>query len=254
MTPSAQRVALVTGAAGGIGSAAVGTFAKDGWEILCVDKSPIEAADAGHTFCIDLAGIEEIQGLCAEIRGRYSRLDVIVNNAAVQIVKPLPETSPAEWDHVMAVNVRSAYLIVAGLLPLLQAAKGAVVNVASIHALVTSAGMAAYVASKGALVSLTRAMALEFGGQGIRVNAVLPGAIDTPMLAAGLQRAQFSQPRTTGISPMESLAARHVLGCVGKPEDVAEAIYFLADRNRSSFITGQTLIVDGGAAARLSTE
>src|SRR5262245_56418043 len=105
-----------------------------------------------------------------------------------QLAKPLIETLPEEWDHIMATNVRAAYLLSSRLHPLLKAAKGGIVNVASVHAVATSPGMAAYAASKGALVSLTRAMALEFAADGIRVNAVLPGAVDTPMLAEGLKR------------------------------------------------------------------
>src|SRR3990167_4626456 len=155
MTPAEKRVVRITGAAGGIGSAAVRIFLKNGWEVLSVDKAPAERQDPARLFRVDLANAEEIEDLCSEIRGRCRSVDVIVNNAAEQIVKPLAETPPAEWDRVMAVNVRSTYLIVRGLLPLLQAAKASIVNVASIHALVTSPGMAAYVASKGALVALT---------------------------------------------------------------------------------------------------
>lgn len=244
MNPVQNKVALITGAAGGIGSATGRLFLQNQWDVIAVDKIQCHQA-ATINVLADLSRFEDIGRLCDGICVRYSQIHAIVNNAAEQLIKPLVETTPAEWDRVMASNVRASYLIAARFEPLLEAANGAIVNVASIHALVTSPGMAAYVASKGALTALTRAMALEFAGRGIRVNAVLPGAINTPMLSAGLERSRMD---------LQTLAGRHPLGRVGRPEDVAEAIYFLADATRSSFITGQSLVVDGGASARLSTE
>ena len=123
-----------------------------------------------------------------QLREKENRLDALINNAALQIVKPLIDTTPEEWDRTMASNVRSVYLSVRESHSLLQERGGAIVNISSVHAVATSAGLAAYVASKGALLSLTRAMALELGDDGIRVNAVLPGAVDTPMLHDGLSR------------------------------------------------------------------
>ena len=116
----------------------------------------------------------------------------------------------------------------------------------------TSRDIAAYAASKGGLVALTRAMALELAADSIRVNAVLPGAVDTPMLHAGLARDHVAGG--TVQERMSELGKRTVMGRVGRPEEIAQAILFLADGQRSSFVTGQTLIVDGGATARLSTE
>lgn len=239
-----QHVALVTGSSGGIGSAIVELFLAQGWGVVGIDRA--SGKKAGIEFIkADLASIRDIRRATKAIRSRYPRIDAIVNNAAEQVVKPLPKTTPEEWDRTMAVNVRPAYLLMAELHDLLNETQGAVVNIASVHAVATSPGMAAYVASKGALVALTRAMALEFASSGVRVNAVLPGAIDTPMLAAGLKRSKTA---------LKTFAARHPLGKIGTPRDVAEAVYFLADSSHSGFITGQTLTVDGGATARLSTE
>jgi len=175
-----------------------------------------------------------------------------VNNAACQVCKPLVETSPEEWDQVFACNVRSVYLSVKQAYPLLKRAGGAIVNVSSVHAIATSVGIAAYAASKGALLALTRAMALEFGPESIRVNAVLPGAVDTPMLHAGLSRGHVQGESVAKL--VRGLGKKHVMGRVGKPAEIGQTILFLADSDRSSFITGQALIVDGGATARLSTE
>jgi len=179
-------------------------------------------------------------------------LDALVNNAGIQICKPLVETEVEEWDSVLNANLRSIFLTGKHFFPLLAARPGAVVNVSSVHALATSTDIAAYAASKGGIMALTRAMALEFGTQGVRVNAVLPGAVDTPMLREGLLRATRD-----GITPEERLAnlsRRTVLGRVGRPEEVGAAILWLADPRQSSFVTGQSIVVDGGATARLSTE
>jgi glucose 1-dehydrogenase len=243
MKLAARHVAIVTGSSGGIGSAIVELFLARGWDVVGIDRAT-SGKKAGEFIKADLSSVRDVQRAAKTVRARYSRINAIVNNAAEQVVKPLIKTTPEEWDRTMSTNVRSAYLLMTELHEILAAAAG-VINIASVHAMATSPGMAAYVASKGALVALTRAMALEFAASTIRVNAVLPGAIDTPMLAAGLKRSKLT---------LKSFAARHPLGRVGSTGDVAEAVYFFADPSRSGFITGQTLTVDGGATARLSTE
>jgi glucose 1-dehydrogenase len=153
----------------------------------------------------------------------------------------------------MASNLRSVFLSTKLAYPLFkQANGGAIVNVSSVHAVQTSANIAAYAASKGGLLALTRAMAIEFAPDNIRVNAVLPGAVDTPMLRAGLGRGHAGDGDIQ--TRLDNLARRTVNGRVGRPEEIAQVIYFLSDSEQSSFITGQAMIVDGGATARLSTE
>ena len=126
-------------------------------------------------------------------------------------------------------------------------------NVSSVHAIATSANIAAYAASKGAMLALTRALAIELASNNIRVNAVLPGAVDTPMLHSGLSRGHLWGDNIVDL--VEQLGSKHVIGRVGQPQEIAQAIYFLADQSRSSFMTGQEgLVVDGGATCRLSTE
>jgi len=135
----------------------------------------------------------------------------------------------------------------------LQAAGGgAIVNVSSVHAIATSANISAYAASKGGLLALTRAMAIEFAPDNIRVNTVLPGAVDTPMLRESMKRGQFDEGSIQ--MRLDNLANKTVNGRVGTPREIAQSIYFLADNTQSSFMTGQALVVDGGATARLSTE
>jgi NAD(P)-dependent dehydrogenase (short-subunit alcohol dehydrogenase family) len=204
----------------------------------------------------DISLPEQIESIYAQVSAFTDCLDAVVNNAAVQIAKPLLETSAEEWDLVMASNLRSVFLGAKLAHPLLarqaQSGGGAIVNVSSVHAVATSADIAAYAASKGGLLALTRAMAIEFAPDEIRVNAILPGAVDTPMLRAGLTRGHVDGG--TVHDRLDNLARKTVNGRVGQPEEIARAIYFLADNTQSSFMTGQAMIVDGGATARLSTE
>ncbi len=247
------RVALITGAAGGIGSATAQAFAQAGWRVVGVDRTQPADTSSLHRFATaDISDADESQRLFAGVADEEGRVDAVVNNAAIQLCKPLVETTPAEWDETMAINVRAAYLAVRHAYPLMRANGGAIVNVSSVHALATSANIAAYAASKGALLALTRALAIELAPDRIRVNAVLPGAVDTPMLHAGLRRGAGQEATTQDL--LQGLADRTVMGRVGQPAEIAQAIIFLADDQRSSFMTGQALVVDGGATARLSTE
>jgi len=177
----------------------------------------------------------------------------LVNNAAFQVTKPISETSVEEWDQVIAVNLRAAFLGARyGFASLAAEGGGAIVNVASVHAVATSPNIAAYAASKGGLVALTRAMAIEFAPANIRVNAILPGAVDTPMLEAGFNRGHLAQGSIE--QQKAELARKTVNGRIGKPHEIASVIYFLADNSQSGYMTGQSVVVDGGASARLSTE
>ncbi|GJQ36487.1 MAG: short-chain dehydrogenase [Anaerolineaceae bacterium] len=249
------RTILITGAAGGIGRAAVALFTQKGWRVIGVDRSDFGADFPRNGLFIrsDIARAEEMEGIFEKVKAVTDSLDALVNNAAVQVAKPLVETSVEEWDAVMAANLRSVFLGVKLAHPLLKAGKGgSIVNVSSVHAVQTSANIAAYAASKGGLLALTRAMAIEFAPDNIRVNAILPGAVDTPMLRAGLGRGHAGHGDMQ--ERLDNLARKTVNGRVGTPAEIANAIYFLADAEQSSFMTGQSMIVDGGATARLSTE
>ncbi|HXF86587.1 MAG TPA: SDR family oxidoreductase [Anaerolineales bacterium] len=250
-----RKTVLITGAAGGIGRATVNLFTEKGWCVIGVDRADFGKGFPSNGLFIrsDISRAEDMQAIFDQARAFTSSLDALINNAAVQIAKPLMETTVEEWDAVMASNLRSVFLGVKLAHPLLKAGGGgAIVNVSSVHAIQTSANIAAYAASKGGLLALTRAMAIEFAPDNIRVNAVLPGAVDTPMLRAGLDRGHAGSGDVQ--QRLENLARKTVNGRVGRPEEIAHAIYFLADSEQSSFMTGQALVVDGGATARLSTE
>jgi glucose 1-dehydrogenase len=239
--PNASRVAVVTGVAGGIGRACAVAFMEAGWDVAGIDKVERPAGLPGRWYeQLDL-GVRSASERLRDFFNELGQIDALVNNAALQISKPIDETSDAEWAAVLGVNAAAPFVAIREATRYLRVSKGAVVNVASVHALATAPGVAAYAASKGALVSLTRAAALELGPSGVRVNAVLPGAVDAPML-------------TDDAETRARLAARTPLGRIGRPEEIASTVLFLADNERSSFVTGQTLVADGGVLARLASE
>jgi len=247
-----KKVVLITGVSSGIGNATAKLFSQNGWHVIGVARREVDTIDGvAHYIKGDVSKVSDVEEIFDEIRSDEGHIDVLVNNAAIQICKSVVEMSVDEWDKTMDTNLRSAFLFVKYAYPMMKEAGGAVINVSSVHAVATSANIAAYAASKGGLAAFTRALAIELANDNIRVNAVLPGAVDTPMLRSGLGR-----EHVTGSDfdeRLDCLAKKHLMRRVGRPEEIGQTIMFLAD-SQSSFITGQTIIVDGGAIARLSTE
>ncbi len=227
-------------------------FSQRGWTVIGVDRSdPTEDVTVDRFERVDVSQSEEVADLFARLNSELSGLSALVNNAAMQVNKPIVETSDLDWEQIINTNVRSAFQCIRDAHPLLKAARGAVVNVASVHAIATSMNVAVYAISKGALVALTRSAALELAADGVRCNAVLPGAIDTKMLRDGLDR----RPNPEGAEGnLRILAQRTPLGFVASAPDIAPSIIHLADNEQSKYTTGQMLVVDGGATIRLSTE
>lgn len=246
-----MRTALVTGASGGIGRAVAVAFQQAGWSVIGIDRaSEPDEPQFDEFVYADLCA----DGAVATVRQQLShieRLDALVNNAAAQLNQPLINTTDDEWATVMNTNVRAAFEMIRDFHPALAAARGAIVNVSSVHAIATSVNVAAYAISKGALVALTRTAALELAADGIRCNAVLPGAVITPMLEDGLSRRRH--PDGPG-GNLRDLADKTPLGFIAEPHQIAPSIIHLADSELSPYTTGQMMIVDGGATIRLSTE
>lgn len=249
-----QRSVLITGAAGGIGAATAKHFHEKGWNTFAADRREVKPEiEAIHFFRSDVSDPESVKELFAWLGEQTTALHALINNAAIQISKPLTEMDVDEWDSTMASNLRSAFLTARYGYGMLRAAgQAAIVNVSSVHAIATSASIAAYAASKGGLLALTRAMAIEFAPEHIRVNVILPGAVDTDMLRSGLDRGHVGGESAK--ERLQELGEHTVIGRVGEAHEIATAIYFLADEGQSAFMTGNTIVVDGGATARLSTE
>jgi NAD(P)-dependent dehydrogenase (short-subunit alcohol dehydrogenase family) len=246
----AQRRVVITGVLGGIGSATAAAFRAAGWYVIGTDRAkPRGDIELDELISIDLGAPDAVPALVDQIGG--DALDGLVNNAATQPNLSVVDTSDDVWDEVMRTNLRAPFQLIRELAPRLAAVRGGIVNVSSVHAVSTSANVAAYAVSKGALVALTRSAAIDLAHLGVRCNAVLPGAVQTPMLLDGLSR----RPHVRGPQGnLEDLEARTPLGFVARPDAVAPTILHLVDRDRSPYTTGQSIVLDGGATARLSTE
>jgi NAD(P)-dependent dehydrogenase (short-subunit alcohol dehydrogenase family) len=246
------KVALVTGAASGIGQAIAKLMSQEGAQVAIADINDQggqetvaqigdEAAFYMHT---DVSSDAEVRSLVEATVTRFGAIDILVNNAAIVLFKRLIDTEPDEWDKVMATNLRSVYLCSRYTIPhMMRRGHGAIVNISSARALATTPLVSSYDASKGAIVSLTRSLALEYASHGIRVNCVLPGAIDTPVFRANLRADghEEEQYRAT---------VDHIpLGRVGLPVDIAQAVLFLTSEE-SSYMTGASFLVDGGLLAQ----
>ena len=253
METKEKPVVLVSGAAGGIGSATCQLFHDRGWVVVGVDQEDGNNVVAVHKFLKgDFSDPGFSRKVFKTIKSEFGSLNSIINNAAVQICKNLLETSLWEWDRMMNVNVRTILLSSQYGFEMLQQTKGSIVNVSSVHAVATSVGLGAYASSKGAVDALTRSLALELAPHSIRVNAVMPGAIETGMLRDSIMRSR--EEGEDEIEGLSALARKIPLGRIGQPREIAETILFLAGEAGSFYITGQSIVVDGGALVHLSTE
>ena len=233
------RICLVTGAASGIGSATAQLLRREGAIVAGVDLDPVPDVDLAVSG--DVADEADVTRIVAEIVGRFGRVDVLVNNAGISGVGDLIETTPDQWDRVLRVNVRSVFLMCRAVVPgMTERRSGAVVNVASAIAETGLARRVSYAASKGAVLALTKSLQVDCAPYGVRVNAVLPGTIHTPFVDRYLQDA-YDDPE----EGLRAIKARQLTGELGRPEDVAQAILFLASDD-SRFVLGSGLAVDGG--------
>lgn len=248
-----NRVAIVTGAASGIGAASARLFAAEGARVALVDLDEAGLLDlaneiegeGGHALAIaaDVSRAEQVRGGVAHVMEKWGRIDVLMTAAGISLGGTVDTVDETTWDRTFDVNVKGTYLwIHHAIQPMIAAGSGAIVTVGSQLAQSSPGRNAAYVASKGAIASFTKTMAVDHAAQGIRVNALMPGVIDTPMPARSLTR--YADPEA-----MRSFwKQRHPIGRIGKPEEVARAALFLASDD-SSFVTGTLLFVDGGWTA-----
>jgi 3-oxoacyl-[acyl-carrier protein] reductase len=232
----AGRKAIVTGAASGIGAAAVARLMVDGVEVLAVDITS-DGLQGTHMLVTDLGDATSFAAITKAAEAKLGGLDILINNAGVCPVSSFDEMTEAMWDHALSINVTAAMKLTRAALPMLRASGAArVINTGSILSRYGDAGLVAYATSKHAILGLTRALAAELGPQGITVNCVQPGAIST-----GMTKPMFE----TNPESLAYYAGRSVLGRIGQPEDIADVMAFLASDD-SRFITGQGILVDGG--------
>jgi NAD(P)-dependent dehydrogenase (short-subunit alcohol dehydrogenase family) len=245
------KVALVTGGGSGIGRATALAFAREGAQVVIGDRNVQRGEetvrlikDAGGMASVQLTDVSvafDVEALVAHAITAYGRLDLAFNNAGIEgEVRPLAEQTEVNYDAVMDINVKGVWLSMKYEIPrMLEHGDGAIVNASSVAGVIGFPGIGIYAASKHAVIGLTKTAALEYSAQGIRINSVNPGLIDTEMadrLAVGVNM------------KMDDLAALHPIGRIGRIEEVAETVLWLCSR-RASFVTGHSLIVDGGFTA-----
>jgi len=245
------KVAVVTGAASGIGAASALRFAEEGALLAGFDQRAAEGGDwdaaatraEGSLFETgDVRDVARIDAFIATVVERFGRVDVLVNSAGVGAGGYVHLLDPDEWDRVIDVNLKGTFLFCRAALPaMIERKSGSIVNLASVEGIEGMEVTSAYNASKGGVVLLSKNMAIDYARQGIRVNCICPGFIDTPLL-----RDVMGQPEMAAIR--ERVADAHMLGRFGRPVEIANAALFLAS-DESSFVTGHSLVVDGGFTA-----
>jgi NAD(P)-dependent dehydrogenase (short-subunit alcohol dehydrogenase family) len=247
-------VSVVTGAGSGIGRAVANGLGAEGSRVVLVDIDQVKAETAAaaissqggdaRAFKADVADPESVASLHTFVRDQLGPLNILVNNAAIQVNKKIEDTTPEEWNRQMAVNVGGVFLCSREFLPDLRQTRGVIINMSSVNGFFVEPYCAGYCATKGAILALTKALAIDHGREGIRVHAICPGYIN-----AGLAEGYFeSQPDPS--KAREEAGSLHALGRIGQPEEVARAAVFLASSD-ASFMTGSALVVDGGFSAGL---
>lgn len=246
-----RRVALITGAASGIGRATALLFAREGARVGVVDIDDTGGMETVHAIKdaggdalwvrADVSAAAEARRAADAVAGWHGRVDVLFNNAGISHVGVLHEIPEAEWDRIVAVNLRGVFLMAKYVLPhMIAQGGGCIINMSSGAALLGLERRAAYSATKGAVLALTRAMAVDYADRNIRVNALCPGTVYTPFVERYL-RTSYSDPEAA----LERIKQRQLTGTLGRPEEIAAAALYLASDD-AVFITGAPLIIDGG--------
>jgi len=252
--PLDEKVAIVTGAGSGIGEAIALLFAEQGVRVVVADwKAPageetveqIRGKGGEARFHrVDVSKAAEVEELVRFAVEQYGRLDILVNNAAIQILGTLTRTSEEDWDRLHSVNLKGVFLCSKYAIPkMIRSGGGSVVNVASVLGLVGDPDLAAYCAAKGGVIALTKAAAIGYGPRGVRVNCICPGDVDTPMVQ------EFFNKDSNPDQARRTVSAHYALRRIADPREVAQTAAFLAS-DASSFLTGSVIVVDGGLTSK----
>ena len=244
------KVALITGGSGGIGAATLRRFVREGAAVVCADVNEeggqkiiaeLEGSGAQAVFVrCDVSSLDQVTAVVEQTVSRFGRIDVLFNNAATSTGGYVANLDPEGWDHSLRVMLSAAmYGMKAAIPHMIEQGGGCIISTSSIYGLVASSGIAPYAAAKAGLINLTRTAAVEYGRKNIRVNAICPGVVDTPM---------FDSVLALGLKSREAVAEMHALGRVIEPDEVANLVLFLAS-DEASAITGQAIVIDGGLLA-----
>ncbi len=245
-----DKVALITGAASGIGFACADRFSREGAVIAGVDVAEqpqtwtqvsSRAPDSSFTGGVDVRDEAAVQNAVSGVRNKHGRIDVLVNGAGVEGIGAAHELSVEDWDRTIDINLKGSFIVTKHAVPaMIEQGSGSIVHIASVEGLEGLGGSLSYNVSKGGVIQMTRTMAIDYARNGIRVNCVCPGLIDTPLTAL-LQDPGLKSVR-------DQMISWHMMDRAGRPEEVAAAILFLASDD-ASFVTGHPLVVDGGWTA-----
>lgn len=239
-----DKVAIVTGGASGIGKEIVRLFQQEGATVIAADINEealkeVAKWDLVHAKVLDVSSEESWSALASTVEDEFGRIDILVNNAGISSEKPLEDISINDWDVMMRINSFGPFAGIKHVAPIMEKQKsGSIVNISSYTAQI-GLGLNAYSASKGAVRALSKAAATHYGRQGVRVNAIFPGVIETPMTQALQSSSQM----------LNQLIQATPLGRLGKPEDIANTVLFLSS-DESSYITGAEIVIDGGFSAQ----
>ena len=240
-----NRNAIVTGGAGGIGQAICARFCEEGASVVSFDIATNALVTGTQFLACDITDEAEIADAVSQIGEQWDELDILVNAAGIEIEKTVEETTLEEWNRVLAVNVTGTFLVSKYCLPLLRhSAHASIVNMGSYDGFIADPALAAYCASKGAVHALTKAMACDHGPEGIRVNAVCPGFVDTPMLES------FLGSKASNPYVRRRVERIHPTRTIGTPQDIAGLVLWLAS-DEARYASGQLWIIDGGLTAQV---
>lgn len=246
MIDQSKKIVIVTGSSGGIGMAICKKFKQKDYIVLGIDIQQKDNSYIDYFYNMDISNQQNIDVLVDDVTNRYKKVNCLINNAGIAIYKSIKDTTKDDFLNVINTNLTGVFLLSKNLFPLINKVNGNIVNIGSVHSVATSKNIAAYSATKSAIMGITKNMAIEFGPY-VRVNCVSPGAVKTDMLKAGLSR------NNDVLESIKKLEQGSCLNRISEPADVANVVYFVASKYANS-LTGTNIVADNGASIKLASE